>query len=412
MSKENEKDVDIKSAIEIAMSEIKAEQVEKEATEVDVKALVKEAIAEAKDAEVKEVKAVEVKTSPVITVKDVPCGQFKSKREMEMFAKAYVPKHMLEKLGNQKALTTYQNITTDADGGSFDPITVNGILADSVEKYPSFEEDTLQVPAFNSSATFINHTGDATAYMIGEATAGTESKPANVTETVTLKKIMTLAPITSEVIRFGTLADVTNATLASMARATSYKKQWLIFGADGTADTTDGGITGTIEGIDAVANNAAEYEVAGEWDAITNTDISNIATSLRVGDPSKFAWYMHQNQWGVIEAIARALGGNQYVVQTGQRPIPMLFGYPVKFANVGMPSAFVEDKIGMLFGDLSGMTATAKSQQVYTDMSNDFYFDADVVSLRMIQHFGVNCYQPGTSSVIPSMRAVKYNASS
>lgn len=356
--------------------------------------------------------SVVVKANPVITVKDVPFGQFKSVREAELFAKSFVPKSVLENFSNEKALSTFQQISVDADGGSFDPIDAQGILADSVARFPSYVEDTKMVKSFNSTATFIDHTQDATAYMIGEGVAGTQSKPQNVTRTVVQKKIMTLCPVTNEVFRFGTLADVASETLDSMARAISAKKQHLIFAADGDSDTTDGGITGVIPKINGVPSNATEYIVAGGWADITNDDISAIVALVSDwADAANFAWYTHKNNWGNLEALARSLGGNTYTIQVGQKPVPMLFGYPVKFVNQSMPSAEVDDATGLLFGDLSGMIATASDGRTYVDSSSSFYFDQDVTALRAIENMGVNVYQPGTSSEASSVVAVNYNIS-
>lgn len=410
--KETKEDsIDVKEAIKSAMAEIKLEQAEKEASEIDVKELVREMLAE-KDVEVKEVKSA---VAPIvkdvsITVKDVPCGDFKSKAQAESWAVEYVPEDVLRKFGNKAALSTYQNIATDADGGSFDPIDAKGLLADSTETYPSYIADTLQVKIFNSVGTFIDHTGDATTHVIGEGVAATQSKPENTTRTLTQKKLVTLCPVTNEVFRFGTLVDVAQATLASMRNATSKKKQHLIFTADGTVDTIDGSVKGIITSITDVASNAGIYEVAGNWGTIDNEDISAIATSLPMwSNPSKYAWYCHQNMWGSLEQIARELGGNQYLVQTGQRPQPMLFGYPIKFVNQ-MPSSFVEDEIGMLFGDASSMVATGSDGNTYVDSSDGQWFDQDTTALRLIENLAVNVYQPGTSSVVPAMRAIKFSA--
>ena len=203
-----------------------------------------------------------IKSNMVITQKDVPVGEFKSKHEMEVFARSFVPKYLLEKFNNEKALTTYGNIGTDADGGSLDPVQAQGILASSVDKYPSHIEDTLQVPIYNSVGTFIDQTSDVTAYMNTETQAGTESKAGYTTRTVTQKKIMCLAPIANEVFRFGSLGDIANLTLASMGRAISKKQQHLIFIAGGAADTTDGSITGLIP---AVSRFKQLYHLSRKW---------------------------------------------------------------------------------------------------------------------------------------------------
>ena len=129
-------------------------------------------------------------------------------------------------------------------------------------------------------------------------------------------------------------------------------------------------------------------------------------------NPNKFAWYCHQNQWGYLEALGRTLGGNTYLIQTGQRPVPMLFGFPVKFVNEGMPSAAGANEIGLLFGDLSAMTATGSNGEVYVDSSSDFYFQQDVTTLRAIEHMGVTVYQPGTNGTTGSVIAVRYSSAS
>lgn len=407
MSLKNEKDV------EVTEDKVTETKIDMEAMGKD---LAKSFMAEMKDSQ-KEVKTVPDKIVKAHRIEVVgrtqKCGSFKNADEMEVFAKAYLPKNLLEKFNNEKALTTYQNIGTDADGGSFDPIDAKGILADSVEMYPSYVEDTLQVPIFNSVGTFIDHTGDVTATMVSESVAGTEAKPSNTTRTITQKKIMSLAPITNEVIRFGSLADVTSATVDAMARGISSKKQHLIFIADGTEDTTDGGITGVIKAIENVSPNDTVYEVSGgSWDNIDNLDISKIvAKTASWADANKFAWYCHKNQWGTLEGLARTLGGNQYLVQVGQRPIPSLFGYPVKFTNQ-MPSAYQGDKIGLLFGDLSSMVATGSNGQVYVDSSDSFYFSQDTTTLRIIEHIGVNVFQPGTAAAAGGVIAVKYTPGS
>ena len=403
MSKEIEKDVQETS--------VDAKSISKEMVK-EVLADMKSVMAEEK-AEV-EAKAAEtvVKANPVITVKDVPCGNFKSVHEMEMFAKAFVPENVLRTFGNEKALTNYQNIATDADGGSFDPIQAQGLLADSVAKYPSYVEDTRQVKIFNSVGTFIDHTQDATAYMIGEGAEITDSKPQNVTRTIVQKKISTLCPLTNEVLRFGTLADISNETFDSMGRAISKKKQHLIFAADGTDDTNDGGITGVIPEINGVASNATEYIVSGGWADISNDDISNIVASVSDwADASKFAWYCHKAMWGYLESLARSLGGNTYAIQVGQKPVYSLFGFPVKFVNHAMPSSEVDDATGLLFGDLSSMVATGSNGRTYVDADTSYGFANDLTYLRAIEHMGVNVYQPGTASAASSIVAVNFNIS-
>lgn len=406
------------------MEKEKDSTVEKTEDKVDAKSIAKEMATEfvaemkkAKEEADKEVKSVVpdkiVKTATKITVKDVPVGSFKSQGQMENFAKQYVPKQLLEKFRNEKALTTYANIGTDADGGSLDPIDAKGILAESIALYPSYVEDTLNVPIFNSVGTFVDVTGTTTAYMTDEVAAITESKAQYTTRTITQKKIACLAPISNEVFRFGTLADIASQTLTACARAISEKKQHLIFTADGTADTTDGGLTGIISAINAVASNSTEYLVTGTWSDITVNDIASIVALVADwGQPNNFAWYCHKNMWGVLEGISRALG-TSYMVNVGQRPIPSLFGYPVKFVNKMASSASGDSVTSeLLFGDLSGCIATGSNGNVYIDSSESPYFQQDLTTLRVIEHFGEIVYQPGTNGTTTSVIGVNFTSAS
>ena len=404
MEKENDK-------TEVEKTEVKIDDAKSIAQEM-AKTIV-DAIKEQKDAEAKIVPDKVIKSMPRITIKDSPVGAFKSNHDMETFAKAYVPKDLIEKFRNEKALTTYANIGTAADGGSLDPIDAKGILAESIALYPSYVEDTLNVPIYNSVGTFVDVTGTTTAYMTDEVAAITESKAAYTTRTITQKKIACIAPISNEVFRFGTLADIASQTLQSCARAISEKKQWLIFQADGTADTLDGGLTGLIPAINAVANNSTEYVKSGTWSDLDVTDIASIVAMVSDwGNPANFSWYAHKNMWGVLEGISRALG-TSYMVNVGQRPIPSLFGYPVKFVNK-MASSASGDSITseLLFGDLSGAIATGSDGNVYIDSSDGFYFQNDLTTLRVIEHFGEVVYQPGTNGTTTSVVGVNFSSAS
>ena len=364
--------------------------------------------------EVKEVPAKIVKAARIEVVgRTQPCGAFKNADDMEKFAKEYVPVQLVEKLKNEKALTTYANIGTAADGGSLDPTDAKGILAESISLYPSYIEDTLDVPIYNSVGTFIDLNGTTTAYMTDEVAAITESKAAYTTRTITQKKIACVCPVSNEVYRHGSLADIASQTLKSCSKAISEKKQHLIFIADGTADTADGGLTGIISAMNAIGSNTAEIQIAGTWSDLAVTDISKIvANTSDWADPNKCAWYCHKNMWGVLEGISRTLGSS-YIVNTGTRPIPSLFGYPVKFVSKMASSASGDSSTTeLMFGDLSGVIATGSDGNVYIDSSDGYYFQNDLTTLRVIEHMGQTVYQPGTNGTNTAVCAINFTSAS
>jgi len=349
-----------------------------------------------------------------VSVKDVPCEGFESKSHMLCFAKEFVPKHMLEKFNNKAALSTYSSISDSAgEMGSLDPIDAHGILASSVALYPSYLERTLQVPTLQSVSTFVDRTQLNTAYVIGESTAITQSQPKFTTRTVTQYKIATLSPVTNTLLRFGTLASVATEVLDSCAQAISQKIQYLLLGdADGTSDTTDGGMTSIPNTINGVASNSAEYTVTGTWSDITNTDISSIVYQTSSwAKPSNFAWICHRNFAGILEGVARTLGGNTYEIQTGTAPRAMLYGYPILFADQ-MPASASTTRSGLIFGDLSGCCATASTGGTFIDFNEGQWFDQDTSALRVIKHYGQNIYQPGTNGTTTSIVCVNFTSES
>lgn len=407
MALENEKDVEV--------TEDKVTETKIDAKEMGIE-MAKSFAAEMKEAkEAKEVKTVPDKVIKAHRVEVVgrtqPCGAFKNADEMESFAKEFVPAHILEKFGNKAALSTFQNFTTDGDGASLDPIDAQGILADSVEKFPSYIEDTLQVPTLNSVSTFVDRTGSSTAYVIGETVAITQSKAEFTTRTVTQVKIAVLSPITNSLLRFGTLANIASEVLTAAGQAISEKQQFLLLGnADGDADTTDGGINSVPNTIADIASNSAEYEVTGTWSDISNDDLSKIIyQTASWAKPANYAWYCHRNFAGILEGLARTLGGNAYLVQTNQGVVPMLYNWPIKFVDqmVSSPST---TRHGLLFGDLRGCVATASTGGTFIDFSEGQWFDQDTSALRVIKHYGQNTYQPGTNGTTTSMVAVNFTS--
>lgn len=355
-----------------------------------------------------------IKSNSVIVVKDCPVGEFKNQGEMECFAKEFIPKSIFEKFCNKAALSTFADIATEPGGSALDPIDAHGILADSVEKFPSFIEDTLQVPTLNNVSTFVDRTGNNTAYVLtGETTAITQSKPEWTTRTVTQERIVTLSPVTNSLLRFGTLADVSSEILVSSAQAISEKMQFLLLGnADGTADSTDGGMTSVPNTINAVPSNSAEYEVTGTWSDISNTDLTQIIyQTASWAKPSNYAWYCHRNFAGILEGLARNLGGNAYLVQTNQGVVPMLYNYPIKFVDQ-MPASASITRSGLLFGDLSGCVATASTGGTFIDFNEGQWFDQDTSALRVIKNYGQLIYNPGTNGTTSSIVAVNFTSAS
>ncbi len=263
----------------------------------------------------------------------------------------------------------------------------------------------------NSVASFIDNNANVETKMISEASAGTETKATFANQTVTLRKAMTLAPVTGELIRFSTLADITSEVFRSMGLALSKKLQYLIFNSQGNSGETDGSITGIIKAMGDVDPNKAVLRITGDnWSNFNAADdVGTIFGKIASwANSANYSWYCHRALWGsTLESQARALSGNTYSTITGQKPQAMLASFPVKFVDQ-MPSEYRNGEIALLFGDLSGTLATADINQTFIDSSKDFYFDKDTVVLRSIKHIGVNCWAPGTSTKETTMVAVRF----
>ena len=386
---------------------LELEEKEDEDLEITIKKIAKKAVEDDK-VEVKANKVIAYNSQSVSYV-ERPTKHFADCKIAECFAHSvFSPEQSKMLLGN-KALTTYSSLT-DADGGYYDPEQALGSIVKLIAEYNPYKQDCLVVPMTNSTTTFIPDDGELAGYYVGEATAATEVKLALTQKTLSAKKVMVLSPVTSELIADSTLAEIGDLVAEKCARAVAKKEQWAIYKSDGTDDNTDGNLTGLESAITGVDSNDSTYTVSGNWGALTLADLSTIVGNIpSYCDQSKLSWYGSLQMFSTLDAIQRATGGTSYIMSANTKPIRQILGYPYKVVEQ-MSSAFVEDGVGLLFGDLSKTIAFGDRKGVQISASPDFYFSQDVVTFRCISRHGVNVFNPGTSSKFGGTVAVVFSA--
>jgi HK97 family phage major capsid protein len=335
--------------------------------------------------------------------------------------KAYAFGQWLRSLaGNRKSLDWVKNNiktqvegTVGAGGATVpDPLSADlvylreqfGIGRQNCRIYP-MSSDTLSVPNAITSTT-VRWPGENAAITdsdMGFASSGVQQI------NLTAKKMAVLTQVSRElsedsIIDFG-------ATLArDFAYVLAREEDKVIF--NNVVDATSG-----IDGcIYAVWNlSATKANIAGlvQFDtarAAPNTfkpTISNL--SAMVGKLPTYAtnakWYMHKEIFhNTVAPQLEALNGNNWeAIANAYGPQPMLFGYPVVFVQ-NMVKTIAASTPYILLGDLSVGTAFGDRRGVTVEVSDQRYFESDLLAFKATERFAFKAFDAGNESATASSR--------
>lgn len=408
---------DAKEISEDEVKEFKLELEEKtEIKEIDIEVAVKKAV----DKAVGE-KKVDKNWVPFNQVSYVPrpTKYFPDSKLAEKWIGNIIDINLLKKINaDEKTITTYSNLTTDSDGGSAVTAEVNGIMADIVEKFDPYYNRFRQVPMGKSnSATYAVRSGDMTGYFVGENAAGTDQKLNIDTSTLTAKKIIVPAPVSNDLLRFGTVYNVADEVALAGAGGLAKKRAWALFAADGTADSTDGSFTSIPRTIGAVSSNVSVKEITcsnGVWTDLTYNDLIDglMLLDWTTIDINNLCWFGHKNMYSVIEKLTRK-GELQYMIQAGQAPIFKVASYPFEFANY-MPSSHTDGGFELMVGD-GRQTASVGITSIESNnvsVHPDTYANVDVTLFNFIGYHSQSVFNPGTSSNVGGSVVFKFTDAS
>lgn len=177
--------------------------------------------------------------------------------------------------------------------------------------------------------------------------------------------------------------DVTADVLNDFAEATAYRLDWFATQADGTADTTDGGMTGIFGGGGTAANAAAGNIT------VETTDEADWRNCLLTVDPAVLQrsarWWLHPQI--LIRALAVKDGNGRSIFLTAleapsAKAIGSIFGYPITLGAV-CPSTNAASAKVAVFGDPDGQVVGIRSD--FSTMASDHHkWDYAQRSFRII----------------------------
>ncbi len=226
-------------------------------------------------------------------------------------------------------------------------------------------------------------TARAVALALTEGTQiGDDGNKAGTTVTATVVLIAALLNVYLTLIQDAEF-DVTADVLDDFAQATAYRLDWFCTQADGTADTTDGSMTGIFGGggttVTAAAGNIhVEDTSEADWrNALLGVDAAVLQRMAK--------WWMHPQI--LVRALAVKDGNGRSIFQTAlEAPAPgkvgSIYGYPIVLGAACPTTNAASAKVAA-FGDPAGQVVGIRNDfEIAT--SDDFKFDYYMRSFRVV----------------------------
>jgi len=272
--------------------------------------------------------------------------------------------------------STYGNEGTGADGGFAVPVEYStDIFTTSLEGDALLPlTDNINVNGngmtFPKDETTPWGSNGIRAYWEGEAAAATETKPVLGTNSLRLKKLVALVPVTDEL-----LAD-SSAMGAYVSAKSAESIRW---------KTNDAIINGTGAGMpEGIINSAAIVAQAKEGsqtaDTINKENVAKMLGRLPAGSMGRAVWLIHNDAYNQL--ITMNSGGDLiWTSPNGMSAAPagLLLGRPV---IVTQSCQTLGDLNDIILADLSQYRTITKAGGIETATSMHLYFDSGAMAFR------------------------------
>lgn len=274
-----------------------------------------------------------------------------------------------------------------------------------VEDFGVFRQNARVVPMSSDVKVRDRRTGGLTVYVVGEDTAGTESTMTFDQITLTAKKRMVLATMSSELAE-DAIISIADQLMTEIAFAFANAED--LAGFTGTGLSTFGGIVGLQQAFVSLSATVAQRagQVVGSgnlWSELVLGDFNNMVGLLPLyAVTPNTRWYMHSAFWGqVAQKLAYAAGGNTTGDLTAGTALAFL-GWPVQLTQV-LPKVEANDSIVCFLGDLNlaadfgdrrGTTIAVSDTAVINSKS---MFERDSMAVKATTRYDINVHDVGNA---------------
>lgn len=313
-------------------------------------------------------------------------------------------------LGNQQArqwceqrglLQRAMSEGSNERGGYLVPEEFASDLIILVEKYGVFRRNANVISMNSDSYSTPRLTNELAATFVGESQEGTDDELNYDRLSLVAKKIMTLAPFSSELSDDATIS-IGDQLAGSAARAFAKKEDESGFNGDGTS--TYGGMTGIrekLKDVSGVIANIAGLQVGSgnAYSELALVDFEGVVARLPEYADMNAKWYVSKRfYWNVMVKLLLASGSGVTATEIEDARQQKFLGYPVEFAQV-MPTTEANSQVCALLGDLAMGALFGDRRSIRISLSDQPLFRQDDWLFKATERFDVNVHGVGDTTV-------------
>jgi HK97 family phage major capsid protein len=290
----------------------------------------------------------------------------------------------------------------NAKGGVLVPDEFSANIIRLVEKFGVFRANTQVIPMTTDLMHIARRTGGLTAVYTGEGAAGTESDSAWDDIQLSVKKLMILTRMSSE-LNEDSLIPMSDMLATECATAFALKEDTV--GFTGTGISTDGGIVGIftkiIDGTHALAavDAASGHDQFGEIDA---DDLLALMSAVAQFAKPGAAFYCSPTALELVFNAIKIAGGGTSLEVLANSVEPKFLGYPINVTTVLPDVTTALNNVAMLgFGNLAMASTLGARRDLRFALSDAVYWTTDQIAVKATMRHDINVHDLGSATIKP-----------
>jgi len=303
-------------------------------------------------------------------------------------------------------ITNTMSEGTGSSGGYVVPAEISRQLIAVREQSGVTRRTAMVMPTSGDTLTIPKRSGGLTAYAPGEGQSITASDASLSQIELIVKKRAVFTQISQE-LNDDALISMADFVFAEMAYALAQQEDNEYINGTGAAATYFG-----VQGLLSSIGSAAVSQAATGHDTWAELDMGDVMACVgllpdRYFD-SNVGWicsYSFFNQ--VFARLAFAGGGvSASEILSGTGNVRSFAGYPV-YLTSKMPTSGTAATVCALFGNFAKSAVLADRGGISLNRSDDFAFQADLISFKATTRYDIRVHEPGTASAVGGYVALK-----